>query len=68
MDHIILHLGSDVNILTKQTWEKIEKPKLIWSPIQLKLANPHQIIPFGRLVDVPVDVDGVRTITNFEVI
>jgi len=32
------------------------------------LANPHQIIPFGRLVDVPVDVDGVRTITNFEVI
>jgi len=26
MDHIILDLGSDVNVLTKQTWEMMGKP------------------------------------------
>ena len=33
MDYIILDLGSDVNILTCQTWEIMEKPPLKWSPI-----------------------------------
>ena len=35
MDYIILDLGSDVNILTRQTWESMGKPRLDWSPIQL---------------------------------
>ena len=35
MDYIILDLGSDVNILTQQTWESMGKPRLDWSPIQL---------------------------------
>ena len=33
VDSIILDLGSDVNILTKQTWEKMGKPQLVWSPM-----------------------------------
>ena len=30
---IILDLGSKVNVLTRQTWEQMGKPKLEWSPI-----------------------------------
>ena len=33
MDYIILDLGSDVNILTWQSWENMGKPRLDWSPI-----------------------------------
>ena len=33
MKDIILDLGSEVNILTKQTWEQMGKPTLDWSPI-----------------------------------
>ena len=39
MDYIILDLGFDVNILTRQTWESMGKPWLDWSHIQLKLEN-----------------------------
>ena len=39
MTDIILDLGLEVNVLTKQTWEKMGKPTLEWSPIQLRLAN-----------------------------
>ena len=28
MDYIVLNLGSDVNILTRQTWESMGKPHL----------------------------------------
>ena len=35
MADVILDLGSKVNVLTKQTWEQIEKYTLDWSPIQL---------------------------------
>ena len=33
MDEVILDLGSEVNVLTKQTWELMGKPKLHYSPI-----------------------------------
>ena len=39
MDYIVVDLGSDVNILTRNTWESMNKPRLDWSPIQLRLAN-----------------------------
>jgi hypothetical protein len=32
------------------------------------MANQQAIIPFGRLEHVPVDIDGVRTFADFEVI
>ena len=35
----ILDLGSEANVLTKKTWEKMGRPTLEWSPIQLILAN-----------------------------
>jgi hypothetical protein len=44
------------------------KPKLIYSPIRLRMDNQQVVSPFGRLEHVPVDIDGVRTFANFEVI
>ena len=49
MDEVILDLGSDVNVLTKQTWEQMGSPKLIRSPIHLRLANQQRVSPLGQL-------------------
>ena len=35
IDQVILDLGSDVNVLPKQTWKQMGEPKLDWSTIQL---------------------------------
>ena len=59
---VILDLGLEVNVLTKQTWEQMGKPNLDWSPIQLRLANQQNIVPLGRFPSVPVDIDGVNTL------
>jgi hypothetical protein len=39
-----------------------------YSLVLLKLANQHRVLPIGRLKGVIVDLDGVRTKANFEVI
>jgi hypothetical protein len=44
------------------------KPKLIYSPIRLSMANQHAVCPFGRLEHVSVDIDEVKTFADFEVI
>ena len=68
MDYIILDLGSDVNILTRQAWESMGKPRLDCSPIQLRLANQSKVLPIGRLTQVPFKVEGLRTYVDFIVI
>ena len=68
MTDIILDLGSKVNVLTKQTWEQMGKPMIEWSPIQLRLSNQQKIVPLGRFPSLPVDIDGVSTLADFEVI
>ena len=39
MDEVVLDLGSEVNVLTKQTWQQMGSPQLAISPIHLRLAN-----------------------------
>ena len=68
MDEVILDLGSEVNVLTMQTWEQMGIPKLARSPIHLRLANQQQVSPLGQLLQVPVDIDGVHNFADFEVI
>ena len=68
MDEVVLDLGSEVNVMTKQTWEIMEKPKLAFSSIQLRLANQQRVIPIGQLSSVLVDLNGVRSLAVFEVI
>jgi hypothetical protein len=52
MDGVMLDLGSDVNILPKNFWEAMGKPNLVWSPIQLQLANRYKIYPISWLEQV----------------
>jgi hypothetical protein len=68
MGDIILYLGSEVNVLPKKAWEAMGEPTLGYSPIQLKLANHHRVVPISRLKGIPMDLDGVNTIEDFEVI
>jgi hypothetical protein len=68
MDNIILDMGSNVNVLPKKTWETMGKPKLIWSPIQLRLEISTRLFLIGRLAWVNVNIDGVHSTTYFEVI
>jgi len=44
------------------------KPKFQWSPIQPRMDLQQKIVPIGRLSSIIVDIEGVRTTTNFEVI
>jgi hypothetical protein len=68
MGDIILNLGSKVNVLRKKTWQCMGEPTLGYSPVQLKLANQHRVLPIGRLKGVMVDLDGVCTKADFEVV
>ena len=49
-------------------WEIMGKPPLEWSQIQLRLSNQAKVIPVGRLGQVEVDLGGLRTFMEFEVI
>jgi hypothetical protein len=68
INYVVLDLGSEVNVMMKKTWALMGKPKLIYSPIRLRMANQQVVSPFGILEHVPVDIKGVRTFANFEVI
>ena len=67
-EEVVLDMGSEVNVMTRQTWEIMAKPKLTFSPVQLRLANQQKVVPLGRLSNVSVDLYGVRSLANFEVI
>ena len=47
MDYIIFDLGSNVNILIRQTWESMEKLRLDWSPFHLRLENQSKVLHIG---------------------
>jgi hypothetical protein len=66
--YVVLDLGSKFNVMTKKTWALMGKPKLIYSPIRLMMANQQAVSPFGRLEHVLVEIDGVRMFVDFEVI
>jgi hypothetical protein len=46
----------------------MDQSKLIWSPIQLRLENQHKIVPVRRLTGVSLNIDGLRSVSYFEVI
>jgi hypothetical protein len=47
IDYVVLDLGSEVNVMTKKTWALMGKPKLVYSPIRLRMANQQVVSPFG---------------------
>ena len=44
------------------------KPTLGWSPVQLRLANQAKVQPNGRVSNLVVDVEGMKTYVDFDVI
>jgi hypothetical protein len=47
IDYVVFNLGSKVNVMTKQTWALMGKPKLIYSPIRFRMDNQQAVNPFG---------------------
>lgn len=66
--NIMLDLGFDVNVIPKASWEVLGRPKLVYSPIQLRMANQYCIFLVGFLKDVGVNVVDVKNVTDFGVI
>jgi hypothetical protein len=66
--NVILDFGSDVNFFPKKTWDMIGKTKLVWSLVQLRLVNQHEMVSIGQLMGVPMNIDGVHIMEDFEFI
>ena len=43
-------------------------PTLRWSPVQLCLVNEVKVQPIGRVSNLVVDIEGMKTHANFDVI
>ena len=43
-------------------------PSLVYCPIELRMENQYRIFSIGRLENVEVELVGVNTFTDFEVI
>jgi hypothetical protein len=53
IDYVVLDLGSEVNVMTKKTWALMGKPKLIYSPIRLKMSNQQAVeISLIRMIKI----------------
>jgi hypothetical protein len=61
-------LGSDVNVLPRQTWEMMGKPNLVSSTVQLSFPKQHKIIPIRIFTILPINIDGVHSVAEFAVI
>ena len=68
VDSVILDLGSDVNTLTKKTQKLMGTLMLGWSMVQLCLANEVKVQPIGRVSNLVVDIEGMKTRADFDVI
>ena len=68
VDSVILDLGSEVSILTKQTWKLMGNPTLGWLPVHLPLANQVNVQPIGRISNLVVDIEGMKMHAKFDVI
>ena len=68
VDSVILDLRSDVNILTKPNWQLMGNPILGWSPGKLRLSNHAKVQPIGRVSKPVVDVEGMKTYADFDLI
>jgi hypothetical protein len=45
IDYVVLDLVSEVNVMMNKNWALMGKPKLIYSPIRLMIANQQEVGP-----------------------
>ena len=57
---VVLDFGSQVNIMTWDTWEQLGRPRLNELGIYLKLADQGLIEPIGVWCNVDMTMKGVR--------
>ena len=65
---VVLDFGSQVNILTKSTWEKLGRPQLVKSYYYLKLADQGLIEPLGLCRNIETTIMGISVKIDFKVI
>ena len=68
VESVILDLGSDVNIMTKQTWQLMGNPTLGQSLVKLQLENLAKVHPIGHISNLVVKIEGMKMHANFDVI
>jgi len=64
----MLDHNSHVNILPRKTWEALGKPRIVFSPIQLRMEKQYFTFPLRILKDIEVDIPSAKTYAYFEVI
>ena len=65
---VVLDFGSQVNILTKSTWEKLGRPQLVKSDYYLKLVDQGLIEPLGLCRNIETTIMGISVKIDFKVI
>ena len=65
---VVLYFGSQVNILTKDTWENLGWTQLVKSNYYLKLSDQVLIKPLGLCRNVETTIMGISIRTDFKVI
>jgi len=65
---VVVNLGSQVNILSKETWIRMGKPKLTRSKNFLKLMDQRFVKPVSMLRRMEIVIMGIPTLVDFEVI
>ena len=68
VQQVILDFGSQINIMTRNTWEQLCRPRLNESGIYLKLAYQGMIEPIGVWLNVDMTIKGITTKVDFKII
>ena len=68
VQEVVLDFGSQVNIMTRHTWEQLGRPRLYELGIYLKLADQGLIEPIGVWKNVDTTIKGISTKVDFEII
>ena len=65
---VVLDFGSQVNILTKITWDKLGRPQLVKSDYYLKLTNQALIEPLWLCRNIQTTIMGISVKIDFKAI
>ena len=65
---VVLDFRSQVNIMTRDTWEQLGRPRLNESSIYLKIIGQGCIEPIGLWRNVDTTIKGIATKVDFEII
>jgi hypothetical protein len=65
MSNTLVDLGATINVMTKETMEKLQFPGLRPTPTVLQLVDTSIVKPVGKMEDIVVSVDSWEYPTDF---